>query len=135
MPKVSVTKQFRFEAAHFLPNYSGLCKNIHGHSYLLEVMIESGSEGIWGNRYSVNPVESMVIDFSELKVIVKHEIIDKLDHSDLNNPDLEEIQFPYWMPTAENMVIWVWKRLKPQLQGLKKIRLWETVSSYAEIYE
>ncbi|MEE4177639.1 MAG: 6-carboxytetrahydropterin synthase [Bacteroides sp.] len=145
MGKVSViriTKEFRFEAAHALWNYDGLCKNIHGHSYILYVTIK-------GSPVSdpEDPKFGMVMDFSQLKKIVKDAIIGQLDHSlmvNANTPhkDLAEasqmfgrvVALPY-QPTCENMIIDFAARLKallPAHVSLHSLRLHETATSYAE---
>ncbi|MFA6423569.1 MAG: 6-carboxytetrahydropterin synthase QueD [Patescibacteria group bacterium] len=106
-----VTKSFYFESAHKLEDYDGKCKNLHGHSYRLEVTIEG----------KVNE-NGMVMDFSKLKKIVNEQIIDKLDHSYSN--DIIKI------PTAENTLIYIWSKLKTKLP-LYELKLWETRDSYA----
>ena len=74
--KIRITKQFNFETAHALYGYDGLCKNVHGHSYKLYVTVIG------------NPIDDpnhkkngMLIDFSDLKKIVKKKIVSVLDHS------------------------------------------------------
>lgn len=113
---LSVTKRFEFEAAHHLPDYDGVCSNVHGHSYKLYVTV--GSKEL--NK-------GMVIDFKMLKHIVKEFIVDVYDHQNLN--DFFE------NPTAENMV----KRIAEILTGaiplelrLLNVKLYETEDSYAE---
>ena len=122
--KVSITKKFEFEAAHKLPDHPGKCKNLHGHSYKLEVTVSSDQLNDQG----------MVMDFGDLKVIVNEHIINILDHSLLN--DL----FP--VPTAEIMAQWIWVtldvfiiELEKKRVKLKRIRLYETSNSYAEVME
>ena len=80
-----LTKNFRFEAAHALVGYDGKCRNIHGHSYELQVTVK----GLPINDEN-NPKNGMVIDFHELKGIVNEEIVNRLDHSFIvgdNMPD------------------------------------------------
>lgn len=130
--KMMVVKQFKFEAAHNLPGYNGKCSNIHGHSYLLEI----GVEGF------VNSKTGMVMDFSRLKEITSREIVDILDHAFLNDlrdePGELGINFPWEMPTAENMVDWIVLRLINRWDGTREggeiifVRLWETSTSYVE---
>lgn len=119
----SVTKTFEFEAAHHLPNYGGKCHNLHGHSYKLEVTIE-------GEKLDE---QGMLVDFSRLKNIVNKYVVGQFDHSNLNDT------FP--VPTAEIMCeqfyFFIGRHLKdfgrkPSSLSLKKVRLWETSSSYAE---
>ena len=76
MSKIRVTKCFVFEMGHALHNYEGLCRNIHGHSYKLEVtVIGQPVSDPKQNDYG------MVIDFSSFKRIVNNAIVDKFDHS------------------------------------------------------
>jgi len=123
--EIRVVKEFMFEAAHFLPQYPGKCRNLHGHSYKLQVGIKGGIDACTG----------MVIDFSEIKKAVKSLILDNLDHAFLNESILPD--FPSTCSTAENMVIWIAERLmlfKNHFANLQIdfIRLYETATSYAE---
>jgi 6-pyruvoyltetrahydropterin/6-carboxytetrahydropterin synthase len=142
MAIVRVTKIFRFEMAHALWGYDGLCKNIHGHSYVLKVTV------------SGNPIEDpedkklgMVIDFGDLKRVVNKYIVDIFDHSLILNEKAPVENFTdikdmfdrkTWFdfqPTAENLVIYFAGILLEQLPlsiKLHSIRLYETVNSYAE---
>ena len=70
MPKIRVTKRFHFEMAHTLYEYDGLCRNIHGHSYNLEVTLIGEPRNEPGH-----PKDGMVLDFGDLKEIVKSEIV------------------------------------------------------------
>ncbi len=143
-PVLRITKQFRFEAAHALWNYDGLCRNIHGHSYVLYVTII-------GNPVS-DPHHTklgMVMDFSELKKIVQEQIIDRFDHALLVNADTPHadmakdarmfgkvVALPY-QPTCEHMVIDFAECLQqvlPSHIGLHSLRLHETATAYAEWY-
>lgn len=120
-----LTKQFRFEAAHQLPNHRGKCARLHGHSYLLEVSV----------RGLVHPArggsdDGMVIDLDEIKHVVQTAVISQVDHYNLN----EIMTVP---STAENIAHWVWEQLEqtsPTFSELLwRIRLWETASGYVEI--
>lgn len=142
MATIRVTKFYDFEMAHALWNYDGLCKNIHGHTYKLYVTVAGTPVN--------NPEDKkdgMVIDFGDLKKIVKHEIVDQLDHSLVINQraphqkllDLHEMYERHFVfdfqPTCENLVIWMVNKIIPMLpQGvkLKKLILYETASSCAE---
>lgn len=123
---LTVVKKFEFEAAHHLPRYSGPCNRIHGHSYKLEV-------GVTG---PISADSGMIVDFKELKQVVKEQIIDYLDHYYLN--EVRENLFPCGCPTAERMVIWMVEILKAALLefdetlDLVLVRLYETSGSYAE---
>ena len=73
---IRITKEFKFEMAHALFGYDGLCKNIHGHSYRLWVTIRGEIK-----KEKNHKKDGMVMDFDILKKIVKPEIVDKYDHS------------------------------------------------------
>jgi 6-pyruvoyltetrahydropterin/6-carboxytetrahydropterin synthase len=105
-------KHFIFDAAHFIRDYKGKCERVHGHTYRLEVVIEDSVKE-----------DGMVLDFSILKKVVDDEVIEALDHSDLNGilPN----------PTAENIVEWVWKRLEDKLP-LYSVRIWEGDRKWAQ---
>ena len=117
---LTVTKHFGFEACHHLPYYEGACHNVHGHSYKLDVTVE-------GQIIKDGPKQGMIIDFKDLKKIVKENVVDKLDHSDLN-------EF-YANPTAELMVTDIAYSIMQKLPKevyLVSVKLWETEDSYAE---
>ena len=105
-----VRRRFSFEAAHHLPRHPGKCRELHGHSYRLVVTVDR----------PVDPVSGLAIDFSELKDIVRREVVDRLDHRYVN--DLID------NPTAEVMAAWIWRRLVEPLPGLDEVELWETAS-------
>ncbi len=144
MTKVRVTKEFGFEMAHALWNYDGPCRNVHGHSYRLYVTVIG--EPI--NRQT-DPKHGMVIDFGDLKKIVKTTIINKFDHSVVVNKEaphhllqnIEQMFEKYdvmdYQPTCENLVVDFAGRLMEKLpENLKlfSLRLVETATSYAEWY-
>jgi 6-pyruvoyltetrahydropterin/6-carboxytetrahydropterin synthase len=116
---ISIGKIFSFEAAHTLPNHEGKCRNLHGHSYRLEVEVTK----------EVNQETGMVMDFGDLTCIVHKYIIDILDHSNLNTINKN--------PTAERLLLGMVNVLKnfnnpPHEVKLKRLRLWETEKCYAE---
>ncbi|WDP93196.1 MAG: 6-carboxytetrahydropterin synthase [Desulfobacter sp.] len=129
---LTITKELRFDAAHrlFLSHLSekenfelfGKCSRFHGHTYRLRITV-AGPVGPSG----------MIINFTALKAIVKEEILSRYDHADLN--ELEEYQD--CPPTAENMSLFIFSRLQAALGAkgvaLKKIRLYETPDSWAEV--
>ena len=137
---VRITKEFKFEMAHALHGYDGLCKNIHGHSYKLFVTVKGEIKHDPGNAK-----DGMVLDFDILKSIVKPEIINKYDHSlvlNANSPhseiDLsafEKVFFLPYQPTSENLVTDFALKIKsklPQEIELYKVVLSETATSFAE---
>lgn len=141
MQTIRLTKEFKFEMAHALKGYDGLCRNIHGHSYELLVTIS----GVPVSDTSSVKL-GMVMDFGDLKKIVRKSIIDEFDHALVLNrasandfaPDVEmfgrTILVDY-QPTSENMLIDFVARLKNQLPSNVKLHhllLRETVTSYAE---
>jgi 6-pyruvoyltetrahydropterin/6-carboxytetrahydropterin synthase len=143
MNKIRITKHFDFETAHALYGYDGKCKNIHGHSYHLHVTVI----GIPIDD-DQDPKNGMVMDFGDLKVIVKNEIINKLDHAVVlneNSPHRElantindhshnVVLVPY-QPTSENMLLDFAERIQKQLPQnvlLHSLKLYETANSYAE---
>lgn len=143
MNKVRVTKSFNFETAHALYGYDGKCKNIHGHSYKLFVTVK----GI-PNQNQDDPKFGMVIDFGDIKSIVKSEVVDEFDHAILlneNSPHKElgdnlskeghKVIFTSYQPSCENMLLDMVARISPKLPEfiqLQSLRLHETETSYAE---
>lgn len=107
-------KEFEFDAAHNLVNYHGKCEKLHGHTYKLVVKLEGTVDD-----------EGMIFDFVELKKLVKEKVIDKFDHSYIN----EIIK----QPTAENIAVYVFNELKDVLKRdncrLLEVEVWETKSS------
>jgi 6-pyruvoyltetrahydropterin/6-carboxytetrahydropterin synthase len=128
--------------AHSLFEYDGVCSNIHGHSYNLEITISGGPLQQPGH-----PKDGMVMDFHELKLLVKQNIIEKLDHAlMISNQSSHEqtealrkvtnrLYIVPFQPTTENIlshIATILKPLLPQNVTLYSIRLYETVTSYAE---
>lgn len=89
---------------------------MHGHSYRLEVALE-------GPLHAEGPKRGMVEDFDALQRLVDDDVIAALDHRTLN--DLIE------NPTAEEIVLWVWRRLEGKLASLDELVLWETSTACA----
>jgi 6-pyruvoyltetrahydropterin/6-carboxytetrahydropterin synthase len=141
---VRITKDFRFEMAHALKGYDGLCRNIHGHTYELKVTIA-------GNPIvdEKSPKLGMVMDFGDLKRIVKEEIVDRYDHSlvlyrkmpaglitELTK-NFERVILKDYNPTSELMLLDFVEKIKkrlPENVSLKHMFLRETTTSYAEWY-
>jgi len=143
MTKIRITKQFSFETGHALYGYDGKCRNVHGHSYKLFVTV------IGTPIADKNNVKcGMVIDFSDLKKIVKEEIVERFDHATVLNKNTPHIELAEelkkrehhvilvdYQPTSENMVIDFVQKIKlrlPQNISLFSLRLQETDSSFAE---
>ena len=143
MSKIRITKQFNFETGHALYGYDGKCKNVHGHSYKLSVTVIG--EPITDKN---NVKFGMVIDFSDLKKIVKEDIVDVFDHATVFNQNTPHVELAKelqnrghhvilvdYQPTSENMVVdfanKIIARLPKDIQ-LHSLRLQETESSFAE---
>jgi len=115
-----IGKLFTFDAAHRLPDIPcyGACRNLHGHTYHLEVSVEG----------DVDPERGWVMNFSELKAVIKKHVIDKYDHTLLN----DQIH----LPTAENIIKAIFDDAYVELKKLpiKSItfKLWETPTSFAQ---
>ena len=141
-PLIRITKEFNFEMAHALMGYDGPCRNIHGHSYALKVTV--AGHPITDENH---PKLGMVMDFGDLKKIVKEAVIDEFDHTLVLNKkmpnmlvdELKEnfstISLLDYQPTSELMVVDFADRIKKHLpENVKLIHLLlrETVTSYAE---
>jgi 6-pyruvoyltetrahydropterin/6-carboxytetrahydropterin synthase len=145
MSNIRITKKFSFETGHALYGYDGKCKNVHGHSYKLSVTvigcpIENRNDVKFG----------MVIDFTDLKKIVKEEIVDQFDHATVFNETTPHVELAKelinrghhvilvdYQPTSENMVVDFSKRIIARLpEGIRlfSLKLQETESSFAEWY-
>lgn len=143
MQNIRITKQFSFETGHALHGYDGKCKNIHGHSYRLNVTVIGKPVAD-----ESNPKCGMVIDFSDLKKIAKDEIVDVFDHATVfnkNTPHLElamllkskghNVLLVDYQPTTEMMVIDFAEKIKKRLPNnikLHALKLQETATSFAE---
>lgn len=145
MDSIRITKHFFFEAAHALYGYDGKCKNIHGHSY--NFMVTVIGKPI---QDSSNVKNGMLIDFGDLKAIVKKEIVDVFDHTTIlnrNSPHKDlgkhleahghKVILTDYQPTSEMMLIDFARRIQPKLpEGVRlhSLRLYETATSFSEWY-
>ena len=133
MPHVTVTRRMRFNAAHRVHNPAlsdeenrslfGKCNNPnwHGHNYVLEVSVHG----------PVDDRSGYVIDLGRLKAIVQREVIDRVDHRNMNI----DVDFMRGInPTAENIVVACWGLLEPVVAPgrLTRLRLWETENNCVE---
>jgi 6-pyruvoyltetrahydropterin/6-carboxytetrahydropterin synthase len=141
-PVIRVTKEFPFEMAHVLWNYDGPCRNVHGHSYRLFVTISGKpSDDINSPKYG------MVIDFTDLKRIVKEQIINVFDHSVVLGSNFDKARLKAfssmfgntvlvdYQPTCENLVADFAGKIALHLPDgitLYSLKLYETATSYAE---
>ncbi len=138
---VRVTKKFDFEMAHALDWHEGKCKNLHGHTYKLIITLKGDI-----NEDLNQTNNGMVIDFGDVKNIVKNLVVDRFDHctmlykkspilehvSKLDYLKLEKVSF---QPTAENLVVFIQSIITnalPTYVILQKVVLYETETSSAE---
>ena len=113
-----IYKEFRFEAAHKLPNYHGKCSRLHGHSWVGRVYIK-------GNKLiDHGPKQGMIIDYGDISQYIQPLLDDFLDHYYLNETTgLEN-------PTSENISRWIFEKLeKVGLPGLYAVEIRETCTS------
>jgi len=131
---VLVSRRETFNAAHQLrdPGLSeaenrrlyGKCANLHGHNYVLEVVVAG----------EIDPATGYVLDLKQLSDVISSRIIEDVDHRNLNTdvPWLEGL-----IPTAENLAAAFWGRMGSELPAgsLRSVRLWETDKNWAEVGE
>ena len=131
---VLVSRRETFNAAHQLrdPGLSeaenrrvyGKCANLHGHNYVLEVVVAG----------EIDPATGYVLDLKQLSDVISSRIIEDVDHRNLNTdvPWLEGL-----IPTAENLAAAFWDRMHSELPAgsLRSVRLWETDKNWAEVGE
>ena len=130
------TKTVRFDAAHILTNHQGLCKNLHGHTYRVDVTVEQRA----------GEPHDMVIDFKDLKHVSEEIVLDRFDHafiydesspvereiaSVLEKNDMRTVALPF-RSTAENLARHFFKSLQDRVPGLASVKVWETPDSAAE---
>lgn len=141
MSTVRVTKRFTFEAAHALQCHDGLCASIHGHSYVLDVTLIGTPRLEPGH-----PKDGMVVDFADLKQVVKSAVVDTYDHTLLLHVDdkasrpsgeaaMSRVRLTPWQPTCENMlldIVATLQRAMPTGMVLHRVRLQETATSWAD---
>ncbi len=142
MSIIKITKQFSFEMAHALRNYDGLCRNIHGHSYKMDITL--AGQPLHDEN---SPKNGMVMDFGDLKKLVNEEVISLFDHAlvlnDKTDKRLIEVLKQHYgkivtvdfQPTTENLLNFIAEKLKaklPERVKLTRVRLRETDTSYAD---
>lgn len=149
---LTVTKEFVWDSAHMLYEHKGLCKNVHGHTYKMQVEVAriDSEDGV----INTGPSEGMVIDFKDLKKIVKEDLVDKLDHAFITSGDYsarEEHEITQLLtnlgmkvynlgerPTAENMARefarFLNRRLTEDYCGIRliSVTVWETPTSFSK---
>lgn len=137
---LKVTKIFRFELAHAIHGYEGLCKNIHGHSYILHVTV-----GIKNNSDQYLPNTGFIIDFKDLKRIIREAVVSPFDHGLIlseefltHHPEMRSMSnLHVWKmePSVENILLYIKREIEnkfPNQVELMKLKLYETSDSYAE---
>ena len=131
---VTVTKTVKFDAAHVLSDHAGLCRNLHGHTYRVDVSVAQETDG------------DMVVDFKELKKIANEVICDRFDHAFIYNTEsagekeiaavvekngLRTVAIPF-RSTCENLAKMFYGELKARIPGLSSVKVWETSDNCAE---
>lgn len=133
---MEITRREEFSAAHrlFNPGFSdeknealyGLCANpnYHGHNYVVEVTL----------RGPVDPDTGMIFNLADLKETMRREVIDKVDHKNLNEDAAGFMKNR--IPTAENVAISIWERLEEHIAGglLHRVRLFENERNFVDYY-
>lgn len=116
---IDLVKEFRFEAAHFLPNVPDghKCRRMHGHSFRGEVVV----------RGEIDATTGWLMDFADLKRAIDP-IIGRLDHYLLN--DIAGLD----NPTSERLAVWIWNELAPMLPMLHRVTIEETCANRCHYY-
>ena len=132
----TVTKTIKFDAAHVLTNHQGLCKNLHGHTYRVDVSVTQAEDD----------ASDMVIDFKDLKRIAAEVVCGRFDHAFMYNTGSEgereiaavverhgmrTVPIPF-RSTAENLAKLFFEELAARIPGLSSVKVWETADSCAE---
>jgi 6-pyruvoyltetrahydropterin/6-carboxytetrahydropterin synthase len=131
---VLISRRESFNAAHVLrdPGLSeaenrrlyGKCANLHGHNYVVEVVVAG----------EIDRATGYVLDLKELSDVISRRIIDDVDHRNLNT---DVLWLEGLIPTAENLAVAFWERLRSELPAgsLRSVRVWETDKNWAEVCE
>ncbi len=114
--RATVVKELGFDSAHFITDHPGRCARLHGGRYAIQVKIHD----------RIDPMTGFVIDYGELKAILKRRVIDRLDHQSLNYVDSGLA----WRSSTELLCLFVWEQLIDYLPGLAEIEIHETAQSY-----
>jgi len=118
--KYRVGKQFMFDAAHQLPKHDGKCRNLHGHTYRVEVAVS-------GEAITRGPKSGMVVDFGEINRVWREHIKPHVDHRNLND------SLPVPHTTAELIAGWMLDRFQEYLPYPMTVTVWETPTSWAQV--
>jgi 6-pyruvoyltetrahydropterin/6-carboxytetrahydropterin synthase len=114
---MTITQAFTFEAAHHLPHVpeTHRCRRLHGHSYRVELRLAG----------EVDAFSGFVVDFFDVEKVFQP-LLERLDHHLLN--EIEGLE----NPTAENIALWIYQRVKPALPQLEAVKIFETPMCWAE---
>jgi len=132
---LTVTKTVRFDAAHVLTNHAGLCKNLHGHTYRVDVTVTQPPDD----------ASDMVVDFKDIKRTAEEVILSRFDHAFIydetsaGEAEIAAVVAKHGMravalrgrSTAENLARYFFGELAPRLSGLSRVKVWETPDSCA----
>lgn len=131
---LTVSKQCLFDAAHVLTNHAGQCKNLHGHTYRVIVEVADALDG-----------KDMVIDFKDLKQVIREIILERFDHAFIYNEgcpieceiaaviikhDMKSVGLPF-RSTAENLAQYFFRELTARI-NVVSVKVYETPESCAE---
>ncbi len=142
-----ITKRIEWDMGHRIPNHKSVCRNLHGHRYVVEVSLQGEIQNSTGKSD-----EGMVMDFGDIKRLLMECVHEPCDHSFMyaksdsvmveffrQNPNFKCIAVEF-VPTAENIAQWIFDQLTPQFAKaygkqlrLLSVRVWETPSSSAII--
>jgi 6-pyruvoyltetrahydropterin/6-carboxytetrahydropterin synthase len=151
MTDIRITKEFTWCMAHMLANHKGKCRNIHGHTYKMQVEITRKEGDVVHNPGETD--HGMVLEFNDVKDIINRVIVDRLDHAflywnDSTDPmehEIAEILKKYdrkmveidYRPTAEEMAISFKKEIEAELLPMgvyiTSLIVWESPTSFAKI--
>jgi 6-pyruvoyltetrahydropterin/6-carboxytetrahydropterin synthase len=141
-----ITRRFEFDAGHRIPDHASQCRNLHGHRYALEVTLSGEIIAAAGAAEN-----GMVMDFAEMKRIVRTEVVERWDHAFLVwRQDRAVVDFLATLPghktvildvvpTAENLAALAFKMLDRAYRDawndmlkLERVRLFETPNCWAD---
>ena len=128
-----LTRKAEFSASHVCRNPAlsdrenqelfGVAANPHGHGHNYVVDVTLAGEP--------DPVSGMVMDLKRVKEVVNREVLERYDHRFLNH---EVPPFNQVVPTPENIAVDIWRRLKPHLEGLHSVRVYETNDLFVDYF-
>ena len=136
---LTIVKSVRFDAAHVLTNHKGMCRNLHGHTYKVDVHV----------RQAEDDRSDMVMDFKDVKRICEEEVLSRFDHAFIydstseGESEIAAVLMKHGMraaalpcrSTAENLARGIFAVLKGRIRGLHAVRVHETADSCAEYSE